>query len=62
LKVIHVHTYSGLIECPALMTHFSVPPEIRNELGITDNLIRVSVGIENVEDLIADLNNALEKS
>lgn len=44
------------------MTHFSVPPEVRNQLGITDNLIRISVGIENVEDLIADINAALELS
>lgn len=44
------------------MTHGSVPVEIRKELGITDNLIRVSAGIENIEDLIADLQNALELS
>lgn len=46
----------GLIECPALMTHGSVPLETRIELGITDNLVRISVGIENVEDLIADID------
>lgn len=46
----------SLIECPALMTHGSVPLETRNELGITDNLVRISVGIENVEDLIADID------
>jgi cystathionine gamma-lyase len=45
----------GLIECPALMTHGSVPLEHRILLGITDNLIRISVGIENVEDIILDL-------
>jgi cystathionine beta-lyase/cystathionine gamma-synthase len=44
------------------MTHGSVPVEIRNELGITDNLVRMSVGIENVEDLISDLDNALRIS
>jgi len=51
----------SLIECPAVMTHFSVPPEIRKELGISDNLIRISVGLEDVEDLLADLQQAFEK-
>jgi cystathionine beta-lyase/cystathionine gamma-synthase len=45
----------SLIESPALMTHGSVPPETRKMLGIDDNFIRISVGIENVEDLIEDL-------
>lgn len=49
----------SLIEHPAIMTHASVPPEIRNQIGILDNLVRVSVGIENVDDLIADLDRAL---
>jgi cystathionine gamma-lyase len=48
----------SLIEHPGIMTHGSVPPEVRAELGITDGLIRLSVGIEDVEDLIADLENA----
>ena len=47
-----------LISHPATMTHASVPPEERNRLGITDGLVRISVGIEDVEDLIADLENA----
>jgi cystathionine gamma-lyase len=51
----------SLIECPAVMTHFSVPPEIRKELGISDNLIRLSVGLEDVEDLVQDLQHAFEK-
>jgi cystathionine gamma-lyase len=51
----------SLIECPAVMTHFSVPPEIRKQLGISDNLIRVSVGLEDVEDLVYDLKQAFEK-
>jgi len=51
----------SLIECPAVMTHFSVPPEIRKELGISDNLVRVSVGLEDVEDLVYDLQQAFEK-
>jgi cystathionine gamma-lyase len=48
----------SLIEHPAIMTHASVPPEIRAELGIDDGLIRISVGIEHVADLIADLEQA----
>jgi cystathionine beta-lyase/cystathionine gamma-synthase len=48
-----------LISHPAIMTHASVPPERRQMLGITDGLIRISVGIEDVEDLLADLENAL---
>jgi len=51
----------SLIECPAVMTHFSVPPEVRKELGISDNLIRLSVGLEDVEDLLHDLQQAFEK-
>lgn len=47
----------SLIEHPAIMTHASVPPEMRKELGISDTLIRLSVGIEHVDDLIADLEN-----
>ena len=47
-----------LISHPATMTHASVPPEHRAKLGITDGLVRISVGIEDVDDLIADLDNA----
>ena len=50
----------SLIEHPAIMTHASVPAEIRAELGIDDGLIRISVGIEHVDDLIADLAQAFE--
>jgi cystathionine beta-lyase/cystathionine gamma-synthase len=50
-----------LISHPALMTHASVPPEVRKEIGISDGLVRISVGIEDVEDLIADLDQALAK-
>jgi cystathionine beta-lyase/cystathionine gamma-synthase len=49
----------SLIEHPALMTHGSVPPEVRATLGITDTLVRLSVGIEDADDLIADLASAL---
>jgi len=50
----------SLIEHPALMTHASIPEEERKRIGITDTLIRISVGIEDIEDLIADLEQALE--
>jgi len=50
-----------LISHPATMTHAIVPPEERRRLGITDGLVRLSVGIEDVEDLIADLDQALAK-
>lgn len=50
----------SLIEHPASMTHASVPAEIRTKLGIRDNLIRVSVGIEDVGDLLEDLDFALK--
>jgi len=49
----------SLIEHPALMTHGSVPPEVRATLGIGDTLVRLSVGIEDPQDLIADLASAL---
>jgi cystathionine gamma-lyase len=49
----------SLIEHPALMTHGSVPPEVRASLGIGDSLVRLSVGIEDAGDLIADLAAAL---
>lgn len=50
----------SLISIPALMTHASIPPERRATLGITDGLIRISVGLEDVEDLIEDLDQALK--
>lgn len=50
-----------LISHPASMTHASVPPEKREELGITDGVVRVSVGLEDLEDLVADLDSALAK-
>jgi cystathionine beta-lyase/cystathionine gamma-synthase len=49
----------SLIEHPAIMTHASVPPDLRARRGITDSLIRLSVGIENLEDLLEDLDTAL---
>jgi cystathionine gamma-lyase len=49
----------SLINHPAIMTHASVPPEIRARLGISDTLVRLSVGVEDVDDLQADLDQAL---
>ena len=46
---------------PATMTHASIPPEIRIELGISDGLVRLSVGIEHVDDLLMDITNALSR-
>jgi cystathionine beta-lyase/cystathionine gamma-synthase len=48
-----------LISHPATMTHASVPPERRQQIGITDGLVRVSAGIEDIEDLKEDLDQAL---
>ena len=50
----------SLIEHPGIMTHASIPPERRKEIGIDDSLVRLSVGIEHVDDQIADLQHALE--
>jgi cystathionine beta-lyase/cystathionine gamma-synthase len=49
----------SLIEQPATMTHASVPREVRREAGVTDGLVRVSVGVEDVTDLRVDLERAL---
>jgi cystathionine gamma-synthase/cystathionine gamma-lyase len=49
----------SLVSCPARMTHASLPASEQLKRGIADTLIRLSVGIENVEDLQADLENAL---
>jgi cystathionine gamma-lyase len=50
----------SLVDHPTLMTHASIPADKRKELGIDDSLVRLSVGIEDVEDLIADLGDALK--
>ncbi|HYO81916.1 MAG TPA: cystathionine gamma-synthase [Bryobacteraceae bacterium] len=49
----------SLVEHPAIMTHASLPAEVRQQLGISDSLVRLSVGVEDVEDLAADLREAL---
>lgn len=51
----------SLISHPASMTHASVPPEDRAKLGLTDGLVRISVGVENVDDLIDDLKQAIDQ-
>lgn len=64
--MLHVQPYAAimdgvesLVDHPGMMTHASVPPERRAELGISDTLIRLSVGIEALDDLLADLDRAL---
>ena len=52
----------SLIELPAAMTHASVPPDVRKQIGIADGLVRLSVGIEDLVDLRDDLAEALESS
>ena len=65
LKIVSVAESLGvvesLIEHPVSMTHASVPKEDREKIGLTDTLIRLSVGIEDIKDLVADLERALEK-
>ncbi len=58
-RTVSLGTCDTLLCHPASMTHYSVPKEKKEEYGITDGLIRMSVGIENVQDIIADLNQAL---
>jgi len=65
LKLIHLAISMGavesLIEHPASMTHAAIPKEDREKVGLTDTLIRLSVGIEDADDLIGDLEQALDK-
>jgi cystathionine beta-lyase len=49
----------SLVNHPITMTHASIPPKEREKIGITNSLIRLSVGIEDIEDLLADLEQAL---
>ena len=64
LKVFHCAVSLGSVESlaehPASMTHQCIPPEVRKQLGIDDGLIRLAIGIENIDDIIADLTQALE--
>jgi cystathionine beta-lyase/cystathionine gamma-synthase len=50
----------SLVSIPVLTSHLTVPPEERRRIGITEQMIRLSVGIENADDLVADLEHALE--
>lgn len=52
----------SLIEHPASMTHATVPEDIRRKIGITDGLVRLSVGVEDIDDLLTDLENALAQA
>jgi cystathionine gamma-lyase len=52
----------SLVEVPASMTHASIPADVRRRAGLPDGLVRLSVGIEHVDDLIADVEQALEKA
>ena len=67
LKHFHVFTLAeslggieSLIEHPGIMTHASIPADVRRKIGIDDGLIRLSVGIEHIDDLIADIEGALK--
>lgn len=59
-RAVSLGTVDTLISHPASMSHYSVPKETREAAGITDGLIRMSIGIENVEDILADLEQALK--
>ncbi len=50
----------SLAESPAIMTHASVPPDVRASLGISDTMVRLSIGIEDLADILADLSRALD--
>ena len=58
-RTVSLGTCDTLICHPASMTHYSVPADARLKYGISDGLIRMSAGIENVEDIISDLDQAL---
>lgn len=58
-RAVSLGTCDTLVSHPASMSHAGVPQELREKYGISDGLIRMSVGIENIEDLLADLEQAL---
>jgi cystathionine gamma-synthase len=67
LETVRVFTFAeslggveSLVTCPSVQTHADVPPATRAAYGLTDRLLRLSVGIEDAEDLVADLRQALE--
>jgi len=59
VRTVSLGTCDTLLSHPASMTHYGVPKEKREQYGITDGLIRMSIGMENIEDIIADLDQAL---
>jgi len=61
IRAVSLGTVDTLIQHPASMTHAKVPAEQRHAAGITDGLVRVSIGLENVEDIITDFDQALAK-
>ncbi|WP_420835694.1 PLP-dependent transferase [Actinomyces ruminis] len=69
LAAVHVFTFAeslggveSLVTCPSVQTHADVPPATRAAYGLTDQLLRLSVGIEDAADLVADLDQALERA
>lgn len=61
VRTVSLGTCDTLLSHPASMTHYSVPKEMREKYGITDGLIRMNVGIENIQDIINDLDQSLSK-
>ena len=59
VRTVSLGTCDTLLSHPASMTHYSIPKEEKDKYGIRDGLIRMNVGIENVQDIIADLDQAL---
>ena len=62
LVAVSLGAVESILSYPAMMSHASMPKEVRSERGITDGLLRYSVGLEDIDDLIADLEKALENS
>ncbi len=62
LVAVSLGAVESILSYPAMMSHASMPPEVRGERGITDGLLRFSVGLEDIDDLLADLDEALANS
>ena len=60
VRAVSLGTCDTLLSHPASMTHYGVPKEKREKYGITDGLIRMSVGIENIEDILNDIEQSLK--
>jgi methionine-gamma-lyase len=60
VRAVSLGTCDTLLSHPASMTHFGIPKEKREQYGISDGLIRMSVGIENIDDILNDLEQALK--